>query len=193
MSKVMNEQERLAALANYDPRLHLIKIKSKKTGEVKDYLPASYRFYELSLRYADANFSTEILLLDIEHNLCVVRCRLYLGPDFECSPKKVEACKSGLLSELDKVETGAQARCCRLFGIGTEYALNSDSEEEVEAEVSTLSAVKDTLRNQGLVRNPAQWQAWKREKLGQDVPDEELTGTQLLLLRGSLNGLKKVS
>lgn len=187
----MNETERLSALANYNPRDHLIKIKSKKTGEIKDYLPAAYRFYELSLRHPDANFSTELLFFDVERNLCVVKCRLYLGPDFECSPKKVEACKSGLLSELDKVETAAQARCCRLFGIGTEYALSTEPEEEIEGDL--LTTIKDTLRSQGLVRNPAQWAAWKRDKLGQDVPDQELTNAQLTLLRGSLNGLKKVS
>ncbi len=189
MSKVMNEQERLAALASYNPREHLIKIKSKKTGEIKDYLPSAWRFYELSLRYPDANYSTELLFFDVERNLCLVKCRLFIGPDFECSPKKVEAVKSGLLSELDKVETGAQARCARLFGVGTEYALSTELEEETDVEASALATIKETLRNQGLVRNPAQWASWKREKLGEDVPDEALTGAQLTRLRGSLNGL----
>ncbi len=190
MSKLMNEQERLQALADYNPQSHLIKVKSKD-GSLRDYLPAGWRFYELSLRHPDANFTTELLLADVEKNLVIVKCRLYLGADFELSTKKVEACKSGLLSSLDKVETAAQARCCRLFGIGTEYALSTESEEEIE--VDTLAVIKDTLRHQGLVRNPQQWSAWKREKLGQDVPDEELSGAQLTLLRGSLNGLKKVS
>ena len=115
----------------YNPREHLVKIKSKD-GSLKDYYPAPYRLYELTLRYSNANFSSEIIHMDVERNLVVVKCRLYLGAHFEQSEKKTEAMKSGLLSALDKVETAAKARCARDFGISTELALETDLESEIE-------------------------------------------------------------
>jgi hypothetical protein len=84
------------------------------------------------VRYPNANFSSDIMLLDVEHNLVVVKCRLYLGASYEASDKKTEAMKSGPLSTLDKVETAAKARCARDFGISTELALDISEVEEAE-------------------------------------------------------------
>ena len=122
---VMSEQK------SYNPREHLVKIRSKD-GAMKDYYPAAWRLYELTLRYPNANFSSEIMLLDVERNLVVVKCRLYLGASYGESEKKTEALKSGTLSTLDKVETAAKARCARDFGISTELALETDLETEVD-------------------------------------------------------------
>lgn len=188
----MSPDERTLALSTYRARDHLIKIKSKD-GSLRDYLPASWRFYELSLRYEDANFSTELLYFDVERNFCIIKCRLYLGADYEFNTKKVEACKSGLLTNLDRVETAAQARCARLFGIGTEYALENDSspleEDEAAGALSlsegddsatvTLSALKKAVLSAGLAHNREQWASFKREHLEQDVPDDELTKEQI--------------
>jgi hypothetical protein len=115
----------------YNPREHLVKIRSKD-GAMKDYYPAAWRLYELTLRYPNANFSSEIMLLDVDRNLVVVKCRLYLGASYEQSEKKTEALKSGTLSTLDKVETAAKARCARDFGISTELALETDLDSEVD-------------------------------------------------------------
>jgi hypothetical protein len=190
----MPTDERTLALTRYHARDHLIKIKSKD-GTMRDYLPASWRFYELSLRYEDANFATELMFFDLERNFCIVKCRLFLGSDYEFSTKKVEACKSGLLTNLDRVETAAQARCCRLFGIGTEYALEwNDSGEEEEAAAEehseaklhnnpvTLSALKKAVLAAGFAHNREEWAAWKNEQLGQDVQDDKLTAEQITLL-----------
>ncbi len=117
----------------YNPHDHLITIRAKD-GSQKPYLPAAWRLYELTLRYPNANFSSEIMLLDVDRNLVVVKCRLYLGASYEQSDKKTEAMKSGPLSSLDKVETAAKARCARDFGISTELALDIT---EVEEEDST--------------------------------------------------------
>ncbi len=184
----MSADERMLALINYRPHEHLIKIKSKD-GSERSYLPAAWRLYELSLRYPDANFATELLFFDLERNFCIVRCRLYLGADYEFSTKKVEACKSGLLTNLDKLETAAQARCARLFGVSTEYALESDTGEEEEAaknsEASlqnnpvTLAALKKAVLSAGLAHNREEWAAWKQAQLGQDVPDDKLTREQI--------------
>ena len=116
---------------SYNPREHLVKIRSKDGG-MKDNYPAAWRLYELTLRYPNANFSSEIMLLDVERNLMVVKCRLYLGASYEQSEKKTEAMKSGSLSTLDKVETAAKARCARDFGISTELALETDLDSEGE-------------------------------------------------------------
>ncbi|MFL6546590.1 MAG: hypothetical protein ACJ8LM_15620 [Candidatus Udaeobacter sp.] len=126
----MTTEERLQALEAYNPSEHLIKIKGKD-GMLKDYLPAAWRFYELNLRYPNANFSTDLIFFDLEKNFCVVRVRLYLGADYETSEKKAESMKQGQFTNLDKVETAAKARCSRDLGIGTEYALEFSDDDEV--------------------------------------------------------------
>ncbi len=81
----MSEGERLLALEAYNPKKHLIKIKSKD-GTLRDYYLAAWRLYELNLRYPDANFTSEIMFLDCERDIVAVKCRLFLGPDFEHHP-----------------------------------------------------------------------------------------------------------
>ncbi len=117
----------------FNPQDHLVKIKSKD-GSQKDYYPAAWRLYELSLKYPNANFSSEVLYFDVEKNTCLVKVRLYLGADYAQSDKKAEAHKSGPYTNLDKVETAAMARAARNFGIGTEYALEFEAEDMAPAE-----------------------------------------------------------
>lgn len=107
----------------YSPSEHLVKIKSKD-GTMKDYYPASWRLFELSLRYPNANFSSDLVHVNEERDFVIVKARLYLGASYETSDKKAEAFKQGKLSMLDKVETAAKARAARDFGIGTEHALD---------------------------------------------------------------------
>lgn len=107
--------------SQYNPRDHLVTITTKQGP--KEYYPAAWRLYELNLRFENANFSSEILFMDMERDRVGVKCRLYLGPDFEMASRKTEAMKSGRLSELDKVETAAKARCARDLGVSTELAL----------------------------------------------------------------------
>src|SRR6266496_3613113 len=109
MALQMNDAQRLQALDAYNPHDRLVQIKAKD-GTLKDYYPASWRLYELNLRYPDANFSTEVLFFDMEHDFAIVKARLYLGPDYEMSTKKAEALKQGKLSQLDKLDTAAKAR-----------------------------------------------------------------------------------
>jgi hypothetical protein len=121
MHQPATDQQYALPATPYHAHNHLIKIKTKDGP--KDYYPAAWRLYELHLRYEEANFSSDILLMDVERDLAVVKCRLYLGPDYQMSHKKTEALKSGPLSQLDQVETAAKAECARDFGCGTEYAL----------------------------------------------------------------------
>ncbi len=129
MALQRTQEQRLAALADYDPAKHLIKIKAKD-GTLKDYYPAAWRLYELNLRYPNANFASELLFFDLERNFCIVKTRLYLGADYDASDKKAEAMKSGPVTSLDKVETAAKARAARDFGISVEYALDMDDSDE---------------------------------------------------------------
>ncbi len=131
------EQERLTLLANYHPHDHLAKWLAfdknlnRKTEVV--YYPAAWRLYELNLRYPLANMESEIVHMNEEKDFVIVRARLYLGPDYQASPKRAQAFKQGKLSELDRVETKAKARAARDFGIGTEHALDMDEAESVAA------------------------------------------------------------
>ena len=77
----------------YNPRDHLIKIKTKQG--LKDYYPAAYRLYELNLRYENHSFMSEIVHMDLERNFVIVKCTLYLGGDPSMSPRKTEALKGG--------------------------------------------------------------------------------------------------
>ena len=141
-----DEQERLNLLKDYRPHDHIAswKANDRGTNRTVNYYPAAWRLYELSLRYPFANFASEIVHKDPEKNFVVVRVRLYLGPSYEDSPKKAEAHKQGLLSELDKVETKAKARAARDFGIGTEHALDFD---DVEADAVASAAPVVTTGN----------------------------------------------
>ncbi len=181
----------------YNPREHLVKIRSKD-GAMKDYYPAAYRLYELTLRYPDANFSSEIILLDVERNLVVVKCRLHLGASYEQSEKKTEALKSGPLSTLDKVETAAKARCARDFGISTELALERDEESvtseatnDAEERASTVKALQLEAKACGLVESKEQWMAFKRQVLGAGVANANLQAHQIAQLRGAIEAHKR--
>jgi len=127
------EQERLELLRNYHPQDHLAKwmAYNKQTNRSQEvvYYPASWRLYELSLRYPLANFDNEIYHMDPEKDFVIVRSRLYFGDEYSKSPKRAQAFKQGKLSELDRVETKAMARAARNFGIGTEHALDFDDLE----------------------------------------------------------------
>ncbi len=192
MALQMNDAQRLQALDAYNPNSHLVQIKAKD-GSLKDYLPAAYRFHELNLRYSNANFSTDLIFYDLEKNFCVVRVRLYLGADYELSDKKAESMKQGLFTALDKVETAAKARCCRDFGIGTEYALDMEAEETPAGGQDTseqLTTIKSDLKTLNLVRNPSQWQAWKKQVVGRDLPDNKLSSVHIAKMHKALEAHK---
>lgn len=129
MSEQPQQQQPSPAFSKvYQPREHLVTIKTKDGP--KEYYPAAWRLYELNLRYENANFSSEILFMDLERNFVIVKCRLYLGGDYDLASRKTEAMKQGLLSQLDRLETAAKARCARDLGISTELALDLDEGEE---------------------------------------------------------------
>ncbi len=131
----MSEQQQQSPTKVYNSRDHLVTIPTKNGP--KEYYPAAWRLYELNIRYEEANFSSEILFMDLERNFVIVKCKLYLGPDYEVSHRKTEAMKQGQLSQLDKLETAAKARCARDRGISTELALDME-----DGEVTDLPATQ---------------------------------------------------
>lgn len=176
----------------YNPHDHLVKIRSKD-GAQKDYYPAAWRLYELTLRYPNANFSSEIILLDVERNLVVVKCRLYLGASYEQSDKKTEALKSGPLSTLDKVETAAKARCARDFGISTELALEWDEDAVPSAatnDTEELHAIMAEARMLKLATDTPSWHQWKLSVLRYQVANKALKAGELKLLRDAIEDYK---
>jgi hypothetical protein len=116
---------------SYNAHDHLIQIKGRD-GQQKDYLPASWRLYELRLRYPHITIESEIVHMDVEHNFVIVKAVIYDSKTYEESSLRASSMKQGLLSALDKVETAAKARAARDFGVSTELALDSEPEEDLE-------------------------------------------------------------
>jgi len=191
----MNDEQRLQALEQYSPAEHLVQIRAKD-GTLKDYYPANWRLYELRLRHPTITIESEIVHMDVEHNLVFVKAWIFDGKTYAESERRASSYKQGLLSALDKVETGAKARAARDFGIGTEYALDMESEDEQGNDGKpgvTLAEVKDAVKTLNLVHNLQQWQAWKKTTLGRDVPDERLTGGNLAKLKRAIEQAKRDS
>src|SRR6266516_423039 len=128
MAHEMNETQRLQALEQYSAYEHLVEIRDKQ-GNIKKYYPAAWRLYELRLKFPHITIESEIVHMDVEHNLVVVKAWIFDGKTYSESEWRASAYKQGLLSALDKVETAAKARASRDFGISTELAL--DIEDEV--------------------------------------------------------------
>ena len=154
-------------------------------------------------------------MMDLEKDFVVVRARLYLGTNYETSPKRAEAHKQGKLTELDKVETRAKA--VRDFGVGTEHALDMDDDEAslVEPVVSSNTPHAVKVVEAGKVGNGHQppkpevkpathtvehvkasflkvykgetrWEPFKVHTLGLPVPDKQLKEVQLAMLNGKI-------
>jgi hypothetical protein len=206
----MNAEQRKNSLEAYNPAEHLISI--SKGGKTTLYYPAAWRLFELSLRYSNANFSSDIIHMDVERNMVIVKCKLYIGASYEASEKKAEAFKQGKLSELDKVETAAKARCARDFGIGTEYALDmspdetdavhevkskpasrpqqparkSEPPQQLPAAPENAPSVRSLRERTESLFGPDKWNSVKQRTLGSAVPDEELTSDQCIRVHRSL-------
>lgn len=169
------EQERKALLSTYHPHDHLAKWVAfdKRSGRNMEvvYYPAAWRLYELSLRYTNANFSSDIIHMDAEKDFVIVRARLYLGADYASSVKKAEAYKQGKLTELDKVETKAKARAARDFGIGTEHALDMDDLEAASVP-GDVSVQEERANGQRVVESG---KAYKQLPAPQSNGQDELT------------------
>ena len=117
---------------SYNAYSHLVEIKDK-SGNIKQYLPAAWRLFELRLRYPNITIESEIILLDVEHNLVVIKAWIFDGPSYLESQHRASGTKQGPLSSLDKIETAAKARASRDFGISTELALDIEDESHAPA------------------------------------------------------------
>jgi hypothetical protein len=124
------EAQRLVLLERYNSHEHILQWtafdKRVNRSVVVNYLPASWRLYELNLKYPTAKFDIELILIDQERDFCIVRAQLYIGDTYETSQRRAVAHKQGKLTQLDRIETGAKARAARDFGISTELALDMD-------------------------------------------------------------------
>ncbi len=202
------------APTNYNPKDHLITIQTKQGPKL--YYPAPWRLYELRLRYPHASVEAEIVHLNTDADLVIIKARIFDGADYDMSQHKATALKQGSVKDLDKVETKAKARAARDFGIGTEYALDFDSGEQDEddpavvpstlarstvvesapAFVSStpptstgaldLQQVKDRALAARIATDKKTWRAFVTSTLKQDVPDEQLTRAQIARLNGTI-------
>lgn len=189
MAQQMTDEQRLQSLEQYNAYEHLVEIRDKQ-GNIKKYYPAAWRLYELRLKFPHITIESEIVHMDVEHNMVVVKAWIFDGKTYGDSERRASAYKQGLFSALDKVETAAKARASRDFGISTELALDMD--EEVVGALSNggstlqpeaLEAIKAEVKTLGLAHNAQQWQAWKKKVLGRDLPDNRLSDAHI----GKLN------
>ncbi len=127
MAQLMNDEQRLRALEEYNPKDHLISVGKNKDGSAVLYYPAAWRLYELRLRHP--HFTLEAEIVYMEEGTVVIKAIGYDGLDYASSSLKGTALKQGKLFELDKVETKAKSRVARDIGIGTEYALDMTPDE----------------------------------------------------------------
>ena len=156
MALIMNDEQRAKALEEYNPREHLIEVAKDKKGPVY-YYPAAWRLYELRLRYPFFTLEAEIIHMDEEKGTVIVKAIGYDGFDYATSSLKGTALKQGPLKELDKVETKAKSRVARDIGIGTEYALDMDTDES--------DATQRTRQNGAASRQPAEPDAQDKQSL----------------------------
>src|SRR6266487_4878722 len=183
MAHQMNDEQRLQTLETYSPAEHLVQIRAKD-GTLKDYYPANWRLYELRLRHPTITIESEIVHMDVEHNLVFVKAWIFDGKTYAESERRASSYKQGLLSALDKVETGAKARAARDFGISTELALDMDEETPAGGQdvSEQLASVKAEVKTLNLARNPQQWASFKKTALGRDLPDTKLTAGHIAKL-----------
>ncbi|MFL5591836.1 MAG: hypothetical protein ACJ797_14420 [Ktedonobacteraceae bacterium] len=187
MAHVMTDEQRLQALEAYNPQEHLVDIRDKQ-GNIKQYYPAAYRLYELRLRFPNITIESEIVYMDQEHNLVVVKAWIFDGKTYSESERRASAYKQGLLSALDKVETAAKARASRDFGISTELALDfeDDAVDTPASQAEALVTIKAEVKTLGLARNPSQWSAFKKKVIGRDLPDTKLTAGHIAKLTAAI-------
>jgi len=140
-------------LESYSAAEHLVQIRAKD-GTLKDYLPANWRIYELRLKHPNITIESEIVHMDPEHNLVVVKAWIFDGKTYAESERRASAYKQGLLSALDKVETGAKARAARDFGISTELALDMDEETSAGQDASEQLATINVPGQSNWPQNP---------------------------------------
>jgi len=205
----------------FNPHEHLVKVKTKEG--LKDYYPANWRIYEFRLRYPGGILDAEIIHLDVERDFVIVKAialesalgqgkgtgfkqgRLSLLDKVEKLAKSRAVADMGIGTEyalvacddeleyegLDDFQAASPAPATSLH---TRASPSSPSQGASGSDhTAVLAAVKEEVKALGLVRNPQQWQAWKKSMLGQDVPDAQLTAAQIARLNGSLEEHKRTT
>lgn len=202
----------------YAAHEHLIQIKGKD-GQTKDYYPAAWRLYELRLRFPHITLESEIVHLDVEHNLVIIKAIIFDGKSYNEAERRASSFKQGPLNMLDKVETAAKARAARDFGVSTELALDSEPEEDIPDVVPASSQAKskaplsmvpaqpasetppplvEMLHGMyeyacqiGLISNLVGWEALKVDILGYAINDEKMSVGQVEQIRKGLAERKR--
>lgn len=167
---------------------------NKKTGSKETILhyPTEWRLYELATLFPEANFATEILHINEEADFVVVRVSLFLGSDYASSAKKTQSVSQGRLAEIDKVESKAQARCARLWGLGTAHALASAPKKpEIDPSLKDkANELFDKAKLLGTLKRPnmSAFIALITETVDNSIASpEDITGEHLDILEAFLN------
>lgn len=179
MAQQMTDEQRKAILEAYTPADHLITVGTNKDRTPVLYYPAAWRLYELRLRHPNFTLEAEIVHMDTESGLVIVKAIGYDGVDYASSNLKGTALKQGRLNELDKVETKAKSRVARDIGIGTEYALDMDADET------------DATHSTGNASGTHQRQSQPQPQVQAQAQPTNVTEQQLASIRNLSNRLNK--
>ena len=124
ITKKRQQQAKKDGKHNFEPHNYLTKIKGK------DYLEVKYRLHWFRLEHSIWDIRTEIVNLDLEKGIALVRADIYDEKgNHRSSGLKMEI-KSSFGDYAEKAETGAIGRALAAFGYGTLQTF--DLEEGIE-------------------------------------------------------------
>ncbi len=185
---------------SFDPQQHLIVLKT--VDGPKAYYPFSWRLYEFRLRYPQGLIPAEILHLDIERDLVVVRVTV-CADGLEAG--KGVGLHTGSLTLLDQVTERAKAQALMDLGIGCAWPVifpdelgqvetvpqpeqsNRGHDERQEAShghhpartASTVQALFARAYRGKATEREARWDRYKAHLLGAAIADDRLTEEHL--------------
>ena len=98
---------------SFDPQKHLIKIKGK------DYLEVKFRLHWFRLEHPSWDIKTELVKLDLEKGISLVRADIYDEKDNHRSSGMKMEYQKNFFDHTEKAETGAIGRALAALGYGT--------------------------------------------------------------------------
>lgn len=176
----------------YRPYKHLVSWQAtdrRGNAYTAIHLPYQYRLLELSQRFPTANFETEVIHVNDEKDIILLKVSLFVGMNYETSARKTQSTKQGKLSQADKVERAAQNSCMAAWGIGTTSALESKPTPRKDR----LNSLYARAKALNLMESPSgeSFLALIRETLDiQSLEEKDLTHDKLDTIEAFLDGME---
>jgi hypothetical protein len=195
---VMNEQNSNSKA--YNPCDHLVAVKTASGS--KEHYPFNWRLHEFRLRYPNGVLTAEILHLDVERDLVIVKATAL---ESDLGNGKGAGLQVGSLALLDKVTERAKAQALADMGIGCAWPVIFDGDldsievvhpdEQVNSQADerqvqsnghkparTAATIQAFFAKQYQVKPvdlDTRWEAFKKHVLNEVVADDALIEEQL--------------